>query len=129
MHLNLRKNGYLMKISQENFCILTRFFLTQSNLKLVVANSTATTQSIHASPLSQKISFDGTSHCFPSLHTCALADFGLTSNNAVCRRSVVNTSSPIGHFMYYHHIQRQKRMPVYPKYFIIYVLYKHLYQK
>jgi|SRR5215475_5411859 len=80
MHLNLRKNGYLMKISQENFCILTRFFLIQNNRNLVAANSTVTTQSIHASPLSQTISFDGTSQCFPSLHTSALTDFSLTSN-------------------------------------------------
>jgi len=34
MQLHLHKTCYLMKISQENFCILTRFFLRQNNTKL-----------------------------------------------------------------------------------------------
>jgi len=49
-----------MEISNENFCIFTRFFPTQNNGKLAVENSSLSTQSFHTNPFSQTISFYGT---------------------------------------------------------------------
>jgi len=49
-------------------------------VNLAVANSSVSTQFIHANTFSQTISFDGTSHCCRPLYTSALIDFSLTCN-------------------------------------------------
>jgi len=81
MQLHLRKICYLVKYQKKT----SAFSLASSRHKITVnlaaAISSVSTQSIYAVTFNQTISFDGSSHCCPSMHTSALIDFSLNQQH------------------------------------------------